>query len=153
MEPAVVKNFNPTKYLGKWHEIARYNSFFEPENVFNATAEYSQNEDGTIRVVNTSFSDTGKDSVKGSARVVPSPTGEGKLKVSFFPGVEGDYWIIALDSGYNISLVSTPKRDFLWILSREPKMHLSVICTILKILECIGFDTTKLHFNRNVSFS
>jgi len=46
-----VKPFNKEKYLGKWYEIARFDFKFE-RNLNNTTAQYSINEDGSIKVVN-----------------------------------------------------------------------------------------------------
>ncbi|MDD4217116.1 MAG: lipocalin family protein, partial [Bacteroidales bacterium] len=46
-----VKPFDKAKYLGKWFEIARIDFKFE-RNLNNTTAEYSLNENGTIKVDN-----------------------------------------------------------------------------------------------------
>jgi apolipoprotein D and lipocalin family protein len=49
-----VQNFESTKYLGKWFEIARFDFRFE-RNMSHTTAEYSLNSDGTIKVVNSGY--------------------------------------------------------------------------------------------------
>ena len=46
-----VKPFDKEKYLGKWYEITRFDFKFE-RNLNNTTAEYSLNENGTIKVDN-----------------------------------------------------------------------------------------------------
>lgn len=46
-----VEPFYVEKYLGKWYEIARLDFKYE-RNLNNVTAEYSWNENGSIRVVN-----------------------------------------------------------------------------------------------------
>ena len=51
---AAVKSFNKEKYLGKWYEVARFDFKFE-RNLNNTTAEYSLNEDGTIKVDNQGY--------------------------------------------------------------------------------------------------
>jgi|WetSurMetagenome_2_1015567.scaffolds.fasta_scaffold1408928_1 apolipoprotein D and lipocalin family protein len=48
-----IENFDSSKYLGKWYEIARFDFRFE-RDLNNTTAEYSLNEDGSIKVVNLS---------------------------------------------------------------------------------------------------
>lgn len=47
----VVENFEVDKYIGKWYEIARFDSRFE-KDLNQTTAEYSLGENGKIIVVN-----------------------------------------------------------------------------------------------------
>ena len=68
------------------------------------------------------------DAAEGVARQIGAASSP-KLKVrfapailSFIPMVWGDYWVIDLDEQYQLSAVSEPKREFLWILSRTPTM-------------------------------
>ena len=49
-----IKPFNKAKYLGKWYEIARFDFTFE-RNLNNTSAEYSVNDDGTLKVVNRGY--------------------------------------------------------------------------------------------------
>ena len=42
--------------------------------------------------------------------------------LSVLPFVWGDYQVIALDDGHTYSVVGTPDRKYLWILSRQPQM-------------------------------
>ena len=49
-----VNNFDSEKYLGKWYEIARFDFRFE-KNLNNTTANYSMNDNGTIKVVNRGY--------------------------------------------------------------------------------------------------
>src|SRR5690554_4511400 len=49
-----VSPFEKERYLGLWYEIARKDFKFE-RNLNNTTAEYSLNEDGSIKVVNRGY--------------------------------------------------------------------------------------------------
>lgn len=49
-----VSPFEKEHYLGLWYEIARKDFKFE-RNLNNTTAEYSLNEDGSIKVVNRGY--------------------------------------------------------------------------------------------------
>ena len=64
--------------------------------------------------------------------------------LSFLSAVWGDYWILDLDENYNYAAVGDPKRENLWILSREPKMNDAVYQNILRRLEKMGFEPGKL---------
>lgn len=46
--------FNKEKYLGKWYEIARLDFKYE-RDLNNTTAEYSLNDNGTIKVDNQGY--------------------------------------------------------------------------------------------------
>ena len=46
-----VTQFDAERYLGQWYEIARFDFRFE-RNLNNTTANYSLNDDGTVKVVN-----------------------------------------------------------------------------------------------------
>ena len=71
-------------------------------------------------------------------------SGNAKLKVQFFWPFKGKYWIIDLADDYSYAVVSHPDKDYLWILSRTPKMEKSIHDQILLRLKEKGFDLTKL---------
>ena len=66
-----VHQFDKSKYLGKWYEIARLDFKFE-RNLINTTAEYSINTNGTIKVFNKGYDTTTQKwkSATGKARFV-----------------------------------------------------------------------------------
>ncbi len=49
--PETVDSVDLTRYAGLWYEIARYDTPFD-EDAVAVTAEYTLNDDGTVRVVN-----------------------------------------------------------------------------------------------------
>ena len=85
---ASVRNFDSKRYLGTWYEIARLPHRFERDLDF-VSAHYSEQGDGTIRVVNRGQRDgkereaVGKAHFKGASDV-------GELRVSFFGPFYGD---------------------------------------------------------------
>jgi len=139
-----VQNFDKTKYLGKWYEIARFDFKFE-RDLNNTTAEYSLNENGTIKVDNRGFNYKTKEwqQAIGKAKFV----GDDKvamLKVSFFGPFYAGYNVIALDKDYKYALVAGSSLKYLWILSRESTIPFEVKEEYLKIAEEIGFNTADL---------
>jgi apolipoprotein D and lipocalin family protein len=84
------------------------------------------------------------DVAEGRARVVDEAT-NAKLEVSFFGPFWGDYWIIDLDQeGYRYAVVGHPGRDYLWILSREPRLDPEIYEGILARLAEQRYDTKRL---------
>lgn len=118
-----VSGFEPNRYLGTWYEIARLPHPFE-EGLSYVQATYSQNDDGSIAVLNEGFNaDSGEwEQAEGVAKFVETPD-VGHLKVSFFGPFYASYVVMALDKDdYQYSLVTGPDKDYLWILSRSPEL-------------------------------
>lgn len=110
------------RYMGKWYEIARLPNRFE-KGCAGVTAEYELKGDGTVSVLNTCHE---KDPA-GPARQAKAtawsvdPSGS-RYEVSFFRPFKAPYWVIALEPEYRWAVVGHPKKKYLWILSRTPKM-------------------------------
>jgi apolipoprotein D and lipocalin family protein len=142
------------RYAGVWYEQARLPNRFEKPCTGTVSAEYTPLADGTIEVRNSCVRDDGTlDEAIGTAHVVTvaGQPGAGRLKVRFapawlswLPAVWGDYWILKLDRDYEVALVGTPKRDFLWVLSRAPVLDDSAIETELEYARSLGFDVDKV---------
>jgi len=139
-----VHPFDPEKYLGKWYEIARLDTWFE-KNMNNTTAHYSMNPDGTIKVVNKGYNYvTHRHKQSSAVARFTGPTDIGALEVSFFRPFFSDYNIIALDKNYQYSLVAGKNLDYLWILSREPHIPDNVLNSYLELAHHLGYDISKL---------
>lgn len=139
-----VKPFDKEKYLGKWYEIARID-FYHEKNLSNTSAEYSMNEDGSIRVENRGFNTKKGHAVEsiGRAKFVGDPE-EAMLKVSFFGPFYSGYNVIAIDENYNNALVCGKNLDYLWILSRKKTISERTKNLFLKKAESVGYDTSRL---------
>lgn len=141
---SAVKPFDKEKYLGKWYEVARFDFKFE-RGLNNTTAEYSLNNNGSIKVKNRGYNfekEEWKQAI-GKAKFV-NDDNVAKLKVSFFGPFYSGYNVIALDEAYKYALVAGESLSYLWILSRETKIPEDIKDKYLKIAEEIGFNTSEL---------
>ena len=141
---SAVHHFDKEKYLGKWYEIARFDYRFE-KNLNNVTAEYSLNNNGTIKVVNRGYNfkkDKEQKSV-GKAKFVGADT-VGKLKVSFFGPFYAGYNVIAIDEAYKYALVAGKNHQYLWLLSREKTMPDNIKNEYLSIAKKAGYNVDDL---------
>ncbi len=143
-ELKTVAHVDLERYLGKWYEIARYDHRFE-RGCSEVEAIYTKRDDGMIGVLNRCFV---KDSNKtkeanGRAKVADEETNS-KLKVTFFWPFYGNYWIIELAEDYRFVVVSEPKKEYFWILSRTPVMEQADLDGILERATTLGFDARKL---------
>jgi apolipoprotein D and lipocalin family protein len=78
-----------------------------------------------------------KDSPKLQVRFAPE-------WLSFLPMVWGEYWVIDLDTQYQVAAVSDSKREYLWVLSRTPQLDKKTYDELLLRLRDQQFDTRKL---------
>jgi apolipoprotein D and lipocalin family protein len=146
-----IPSLDVQRYLGTWYEIAKYPNWFQKKCVSNTKAVYSANADGTLKVLNSCKTADGEVSeAEGTARQIGSKDSP-KLEVrfapawlAFIPMVWGDYWVIDLDPQYQVAVVSDPRREYLWILSRTPQLDKKVYEDTLQRLHAQQFDTRKL---------
>lgn len=139
------------RYMGRWHEIARFPNWFQKKCVAAATADYSLRPDGSVRVVNRCRTADGSVSVAEAEGRRVGPEGSARLRVrfapawlSFLPFVWGKYWVVDLDPGYRLVAVGEPGRDYLWILSRTPAVTRADYEALRARLAAKGFDVAKL---------
>ncbi len=149
--PATIASLDVPRYMGSWFEIARYPAWFQKKCVAAARADYSLMGDGRVQVINRCRLASGEVSeATGMARQI-GPSTSPKLEVrfapawlSFLPFVWGNYWVIDLDEDYQLAAVSEPRREYLWILSRTPKVDPLRYKRLLNRLEQQGFDLDRL---------
>ncbi len=138
----VVPHVELEKYLGKWYEIAHLPAKFQ-EGCDETTATYTLSKDGSISVLNQSIKNGKMKQAIGKAKVVDKNS-NAKLKVTFFWPFYGDYWILKLGDNYDYSIVGTPNRKYLWILSRTPQMDDALYSILTEYAKSKGFDVNKL---------
>lgn len=154
LEPAplqAVPALDVPRYMGTWHEIAKYPNWFQNKCVSSTQATYTLLADGQVQVLNRCKNDKGQwREALGAARQMGGPS-SAQLKVrfapkwlSFIPMVWGDYWIIDLDPDYQWVVVSEPDREYLWILSRTPQMPDATYQGLLGQLHERGFDLKRI---------
>jgi len=136
-----VANVDLMRYMGTWYEIALYPQRFE-KGCECTKAEYYMHEN-FVEVRNTCIKNGKEKKVKGKAFIVPN-CGNAKLRVQFFWPFKGDYWIIALDNDYTWAVVSSPDKNYLWILSRAPKMDSLLYQRIIGDLVKSGFNESRI---------
>ncbi len=139
-----VASVDAQRYMGKWYDIASFPQRFQ-KDCKCTSAEYKLLNDETIEVFNRCIdSKTGKvKDVTGKAFIADKTT-NAKLKVQFFWPFKGDYWVIELAEDYSYAVVSEPGKEYLWILSRTPKMDEQLYTGIVSRLKEKGFDTNKI---------
>ena len=146
-----IASLDVPRYLGTWYEIAKFPNWFQRKCTSNTKAVYSIKPDGNLRVLNSCKQVAGEVAeAEGAARQVGAKDSP-KLEVrfapawlSFLPMVWGNYWVIDLDSQYQLAAVGDPRREYLWILSRTPQLDPKAYEELLGRLQAQQFDVRKL---------
>ena len=148
--PRTEENVDVSRYLGRWHEVARLPQRFQDSASLRCeevTAEYAPLAEGRISVRNSCVNalDPARPTrvATGQAYVVEG-SGNARLRVSFFWPFFGDYWVIGLDPEYRWALVGSPSRRSLWLLSRTPTLPPAEMERALAIARAQGFDLAGL---------
>lgn len=152
---ATIAALDLPRYMGTWYEIAKFPNWFQKKCIGQTRADYSVKPDGRVQVVNRCRLENGETSEAVGVAKQIGPATSPKLEVrfapswlSFIPAVWGDYWVIDLDERYQLAAVSEPKREYLWILSRTPKVEPAAYDALLKRLAGKGFDLRALEVTR-----
>ena len=140
---STVEEFDLSRYLGKWYEIARFDHSFE-RGMQNVTAEYSLRDDGKVSVFNSGWKGEKFKLAEGKAKYPDPKNDPGHLRVSFFLFFYSDYNVMLLDNDYSVALVGSRSPNYLWILSRTPEVDQEVLDVLLEEAQNRGYDVSKL---------
>ena len=165
-EPALsplrtIERLDVPRYMGTWYEIAKFPNQFQVQCTSDTRADYTAQTDGTVRVVNRCRTENGQTTeAVGLARQPVGGPDSPKLQVRFapawlswLPAVWGDYWIIDLEPDYQLVAVSEPRRAYLWILARSPRVDAAREASMLKRLAEQGFDVRRLQWTPHAGTS
>jgi len=134
--------FDPARYLGTWHEVARFPVPFQA-GCAQSQADYGALGPEVISVLNTcTRADGTVSTISGTAQVV----GPGRLTVRFgsVPFVAADYWVLWVDESYRTAVVGTPNGRAGWILNRDPAIPPDRLAAAIEVLDFNGYDTSRL---------
>ncbi len=146
-----IERLDLPRYLGRWHEIARTPNWFQKKCIADTQADYSLNPGGTVRVLNRCRTQDGElsEAIGEARRVGGSDSARLEVRfapawLSWLPMVWGDYWVVDLDPSYQLVAVSEPRREYLWVLARQPQVDPKAYEALLGRLRQQGFDLSRL---------
>ena len=145
IDKTTIKELDLERYMGTWHEIARFPHSFEKDLV-GVTASYHLRDDGKIDVINAGYKNSLNgpyEEAKGKAKM-PNPEKPGELKVAFFLFFYADYNILELADDYSYVLIGSSSPKYLWILSRTPQLEETTYLQLVQEAQKRGYDTSQL---------
>ncbi len=148
---SVVPTLDYKRYAGTWYELARLPNRFQKQCASDVVATYTLRDDGRLTVQNRCRRSDGRiEEASGVARPVagqPPSVLEVRFApafLAFLPAVWGDYQVLSLGEDYDYALVGEPKREFLWVLARSPRVNAARYERLLADAKAQGFDVSKL---------
>jgi apolipoprotein D and lipocalin family protein len=133
------------RFMGDWYVIANIPTFIE-KDAYNAIESYRLDDDGTVA---TTFR-FNKGSLDGPLKEY-RPRGFIRDKKSnavwgmqFVWPFKAEYRIIFLSDDYSKTVIGRSKRDYVWIMAREPAISDDEYDAILGFLQEQGYDIQKL---------
>jgi len=131
--------------MGDWYVIANIPTFIE-KDAYKAIESYRLDDDGTVA---TTFR-FNKGSLDGPLKEY-HPRGFIRDKKSnavwgmrFVWPFKAEYRIIFLSDDYSKTVIGRSKRDYVWIMAREPAISDEEYDAILSFLQDQGYDIKKL---------
>ena len=144
-EMKTVDHVNLEQFMGDWYVIASIPTFIEKE-AYNAVESYALNDDGTIattfRFRKGGFD--GKQKEYNPKGFVQDTDSNALWGMRFIWPFKGDYRIVYLDSGYDVTVIGRQKRDYVWIMARTPEISDADYDEVSSFVESIGYDVSKL---------
>jgi apolipoprotein D and lipocalin family protein len=133
------------RFMGDWHVIANIPTALE-KGAHNAVESYRLEDDGTIATTFT-FNDGGFDGPRKTYHprgFVRDRQTNATWGMQFVWPIKAEYLVIYLDEAYTKTVIGRSKRDYVWIMAREPRMADADYREIIRFLESVGYDVSRI---------
>ena len=133
------------RFMGDWYVIANIPTFLE-KGAHNAVETYELNDDGTIATTFVFRADgfDGEEKRYNPKGFVKDTETNALWGMRFIWPIKADYRIVYLDEDYSQTIIGRQKRDFVWIMAREPEISEADYAMLLGVVESLGYDTSKV---------
>jgi apolipoprotein D and lipocalin family protein len=133
------------RFMGDWYVIANIPTFLE-KGAHNAVETYALNEDGTIATtfVFRDGSFDGEEKTYTPKGFVRDDGSNALWGMRFIWPIKADYRIVYVDDDYSHTIIARQKRDFVWIMAREPEVSAEDYDKLIEFVASIGYDVSKI---------
>jgi apolipoprotein D and lipocalin family protein len=140
-----VSHVDLQRFMGDWYVIANIPTFVE-KDAYNAVESYRLDSDGTVATTFT-FRKGGFDGERKRYQprgfVLDTQT-NAVWGMQFIWPFKGDFRIVYLDPNYTQTVIGREKRDYVWIMARQPTIPESDYQRIVEFLAREGYETGKI---------
>jgi apolipoprotein D and lipocalin family protein len=140
-----VEHVDLARFMGNWYVIAAIPTFIE-RDPYNPIEQYRQHADGSIATTFT-FNKGGFDgplkSYHPTGYVLPG-SGNAEWRMQFVWPFKSEYLIAYLSEDYQHTVIARNKRDYVWLMSRQPHLDSQTYGELVAKIKAMGYDTSKL---------
>ena len=134
------------KFMGDWHVLANIPTFPE-RGAINPIERYTLNGNGTV---DTSFSSINprngaERELKATGYIQPD-SNNAVWGMQFIWPIKADYRVAYLDPDYQTTIIGRKKRDYLWIMSRDPDLPREHLELLIEMAVKLGYDRGLIQF-------
>jgi apolipoprotein D and lipocalin family protein len=133
------------RFMGDWYVIAAIPTFIE-NDPYNPVERYEKNADGSIATTFTfnhgSFE--GKLKTYHPTGYVVEGTGNAEWKMQFVWPFKSEYLSAYLSEDYQQTIIARNKRDYVWLMSRQPHLSRERYNELVSKIQSMGYDIGKL---------
>jgi len=140
-----VENVDLERFMGSWYVVASIPTFFE-KDVYNGIESYRLNDDGSVETT-FSFNKGGFDGPLKTYRprgFVRDKASNAVWDMQFVWPFKAEYRIVYLNDTYTQTVIGRTKRDYVWIMARDPSIPSDDYNRILHFLQRQGYDIAKI---------
>jgi apolipoprotein D and lipocalin family protein len=133
------------RFMGDWYVIAHIPTFLE-KGAYNAVESYRLRSDGTI-VTTFTFNQDAPDGPKKTYQpkgFVRNTRSNAEWGMQFVWPLQADYVIVYLDQQYQQTIIAREQRDYVWIMSRTPRVTPAEYDALTERVRAMGYDLTLL---------
>jgi apolipoprotein D and lipocalin family protein len=140
-----VESVDLKRFMGDWYVIASIPTFIETD-AFNAVESYKLAEDGTIETT-FRFNKGGFDGPEKAYKprgFIEDRQSNAVWGMQFIWPFKAEYRIIYLSNDYERTIIGRTKRDYVWIMARQPSISEEDYGRLVKFIEEQGYESGKL---------
>lgn len=130
------------RFMGDWYVIANIPTWLE-KGAHNAVENYQLKDDGRIATTFTFNADgfNGERKQYHPTGFVSDTQSNASWDMQFIWPLKAEYKIIYLDNDYQHTIIGRSKRDYIWIMARQPELPDSKYQKLLDVAREQGYDT------------
>jgi len=140
-----VERVDLERFMGDWYVIANIPTFIE-KGAYNAIETYQLNGDGSIATTFTFNQDApdGEQKEYNPTGFIVDQQSNALWDMQFIWPFKAEYRVIYLDENYETTIIGRSKRDYVWLMSRNPNINESNYETLISYIQSQGYDISKV---------
>lgn len=144
MPPLSAPEVDLERFAGKWFVVASIPIVFE-KNAFNAVEEYAEPQGNKIATKYTFNSGSLDGELKSfSPTAYVSKHSNAVWGMQFIWPFRAEYRIAYIDDDYSETIVARSKRDFVWVMTRDPFVPEARLQALIDRVVELGYDRSKV---------